>query len=151
MIQEETSFRSPFKRHRANVTRTRLGSRKKGGGRRLGEVGRGVPWVSRSLARRRVQEAPGGLTGAASAGGSFCLRGSETGPGERPRRSPACGLGWGRTVGRDADLEGARAREGRLGVRTGKGWRGAAREGRRRERRSGRGADAGRGRGGESR
>lgn len=104
----ETSFRSPFKRHRANVTRTRLGSRKKGGGRRLGEVGRGVPWVSRSLGRRRVQEAPGGLTGAASAGGSFCLD-LESG---RDGPPPAGWAGAGRKVGTRTWKERARGREG---------------------------------------
>lgn len=103
--------------HLANATRTRLGSREKGGGRWLGGVGLGVPRVPRALT-------------AAPAGGSFCPRAPESGPGERPRRCPPP-AGWARPDGRDADLEGARApgreargkraREGRQEARSGRG------------------------------
>lgn len=104
--------------HLANATRTRLGSREKGGGKWLGGVGLGVPRIPRSPARRRL---PGALT-AAPAGGSFCPRASESGPGERPRRCPPP-AGWARPDGRDADLEGARARGREARSKERSGWR----------------------------
>lgn len=87
---------------------------------------RRAPRVPRSPARRRL---PGALA-AAPAGGSFGPRAPESGPGERSRRCPPP-AGCARPDGRDADLEGARARgreargkrakEGRQEARSGRG------------------------------
>lgn len=112
--------------HLANATRTRLGSREKGGGRWLGGVGLGVPRGSRGA--RRAGGSPGHWLLLLPVAPSVLA--PESGPGERSPRCPPP-AGCARPDGRDADLEGARARgreargkrakEGRQEARSGRG------------------------------
>lgn len=100
----ETDFRSSFKMHLANVTGIRLGSRKRGGGGTHGEVGGGEP-ASRVGGSWRMGlgggdgSAPAGAPAVPSVGG-WTWRAAATVP------PPAS---W--AEGKDAELEGARARE----------------------------------------